>query len=80
MVHTWLASKSSLFTPSLQACNSQVHSSLQYVLLHARREALRGRWASAYKALDKVGLGCTKPLQLASGFVLKWLMITLASE
>ena len=28
---------------------------LQYVMLHARREALAGRLASAYKALDKVG-------------------------
>jgi hypothetical protein len=28
---------------------------LQYVMLHARREALAGRLATAYKALDKVG-------------------------
>lgn len=31
----------------------------QYVLLHARREALAGRLATAYKALDKVGAAGT---------------------
>lgn len=30
---------------------------LQYVLLHAKREALAGRLAAAYKVLDKVRLG-----------------------